>query len=303
MAIPTSRTNEKAKVTIDYDKCKACGTCAQVCKDFTLRLEDGKITIDRDPIFGCMACGQCVAVCPNDSIKVEGRTLSSQDIVEIPEKESKTTFDQLYSLMFARRSVRDFKSGEIDRDIIDKIIASASTAPMGIPPSDIEILVLDGRDKVRQFTADCINYMKSMKWFFSPVTVGIMRPFIGKTTYQLFKSFVIPLVDKLIEEHEKGKDYLLYDAPLAMYFYGGPFSDPADQYIAATYAMIAAESLGLGSCMIGSIGPFIEKRAQKLKEKYRINQKNQTGLVVIFGYPKYKYRKAIKRTFAKVNYY
>ena len=50
----------------------------------------------------------------------------------------------------------------------------------------------------------------------------------------------------------------LYDAPVALCFYGSPCCDPAGPVIAATYAMPAAESLGLGTCMIGGNDPFIQ---------------------------------------------
>ncbi len=99
-----------------------------------------------------------------------------------------------------------------------------------------------------------------------------------------------------MQRKEMKENWLLYDAPLAMYFYG-VFTDPADPYITATYAMLAAESLGLGSCMIGSINPFLRYGGKSLKSKYNINPKVREGIFVIFGYPKYSYNKAIKRTF------
>lgn len=34
MAVPTSRTNENAQITLDPVKCTGCGRCVQVCKDF-----------------------------------------------------------------------------------------------------------------------------------------------------------------------------------------------------------------------------------------------------------------------------
>lgn len=78
-------------------------------------------------------------------------------------------------------------------------------------------------------------------------------------------------------------------------------SFPADSLVAATYAMLAAESLGLGSCMIGTPAYFI-KYSKKIKQKYDLPLKNQPGIVVIFGYPRIKYRKALKRRLAKVTY-
>ena len=71
---------------------------------------------------------------------------------------------------------------------------------------------------------------------------------------------------------DKGINKINYDAPLAMYFYGSPYCDPADPIIAATYAMIAAETLGLGSCMLGAIHPFIQKgrKAAKFRNDHHI---------------------------------
>ena len=93
------------------------------------------------------------------------------------------------------------------------------------------------------------------------------------------------------------------DAPLAMYFYGSPYADPADPLIAATYAMLAGESLGLGTCMLGGVHPLIQygKSAKKFREKYGIKYPSREGLIVIFGYSKVHYQKTIKRTFANVN--
>ena len=89
----------------------------------------------------------------------------------------------------------------------------------------------------------------------------------------------------------------------AMYFYGSPYTDPADPIVAATYAMLAGESLGLGNCMLGGIHPLIQngKKAKKLREKYGIKYPSREGLFVIFGYPAVKYKKGIVRSFAEVN--
>lgn len=303
MAVITSRTNENGTISINYEKCTACGTCVNVCKDFDLKIEDKKLVISQEPAFGCITCGQCVAVCPNDAIKVKGRTMDEKDFIDLPTDYTKPSFDDIYKMCISRRSIRDFKDKEIEKVIVDKILDFAATAPMGIPPSDVEVLVLSGKDKVKEFSEDFAKYLKYMKFMFNPFSLALMRPFLSKEKYRMFKNFVAPLVNNLIASNEKGIDHALYGAPCALYFYGTQYADVADQYIAATYATIAAESLGLGACMIGCIGPFISKGGNGFKAKYGINPKNQNGLFVIIGYPKYKYRKAIKRTFAKINKY
>ncbi|HSD63943.1 MAG TPA: nitroreductase family protein [Ignavibacteriaceae bacterium] len=301
MSIKTSRTSEKARVKIDFSQCSDCGLCSVVCKDLTLTMKNGKIQIDVNPVFGCVGCAQCVAVCPEDCIEIDGRTIVMDDFVPLTEFKTAADYKGLYSLMFKRRSTRDFKNKEIEQEIIDKIMLAASTSPMGIPPSDVEVVIFNGKEKVKAFSTDFLNYLESIKWMFSRWSMPFWKPFISKEDYEMFKSFLIPLINFLVERNKKGEDWLLYNAPLAMYFYGSPYADPADPYIPATYAMLAAETLGLGTCMIGSIHPFLKgKRAEVLKKKYKINPKNKQGIFVIMGYPKVKYHKGIKRTFAKV---
>ena len=300
MSLITSRTNENAIVEINRTLCNNCGLCIKVCKDLTLQFIDKKVGVSSEPLFGCIGCGQCVAICPNDAITVAGRTLTMDDFATIPSKESRASYNELFSLLLSRRSVRDFKEKEVPEDIIEKILEAAKTAPMGIPPSDVEVLVLNGANKVRNFSNDMISYFSILKRFITPITLWLMKIFMKTSNYKMFKSFIIPMIFFFTKKKEEGEDWLLYGAPLAIYFYNSPYSDPADAYISATYAMIAAESLSLGSCMIGSINPFLEHGGNKIKTKYGINRNSKQGIVVIFGYPKYKYQKAIKRTFGKI---
>ena len=76
----------------------------------------------------------------------------------------------------------------------------------------------------------------------------------------------------------------------------------ADPIIAATYAMMAAEALGLGTCMLGTVHPLIQNgnMAKKFRKKYGIKYTSREGLFVAFGYKSVKYSKGINRTFASV---
>jgi nitroreductase/NAD-dependent dihydropyrimidine dehydrogenase PreA subunit len=300
VSLITSRTNENAKVELNYEKCNTCGLCVKVCKDLTLQLIDKRVIVNNEPLFGCIGCGQCVAICPHDAMTIEGRTISVDDFTPLPAAENKSNYSQLLALLNSRRSVRDFKNIEVDQEIIEKILEAAKTAPMGIPPSDVEVLILNGKSKVHDFSNDMIAYFKQINRFINDHTLWLLKPFIKKSDYQMFKTFIIPMIHFFVRKKEEGEDWLLYEAPLAMYFYNSPYSDPADAYITSTYAMIAAESLGLGSCMIGSINPFLEHGGNKIKLKYGINKNGKQGIVVVFGYPKYKYQKAIKRSFGKI---
>ncbi|MBW6491405.1 MAG: nitroreductase family protein [Lentimicrobium sp.] len=158
----------------------------------------------------------------------------------------------------------------------------ASTAPMELPPSDVGVMVLDNKEKVRKFSFDFIEMLIRMKWMASPASLFLMRPFMRKDSHQMFKSFVIPLIIFLTETRKKDENHLLYDAPAAMMFYGN-MSDPADPYIAATYATLAAESLGLGSCMIGSVGTFLKYTGKNFRKKYGLPEKMRDSIIVILA--------------------
>lgn len=305
MAIPTSRTKEKGQITVIREKCTGCGLCVSVCKDFSLFIKDSKVELSETSIFGCTGCGHCMAICPENAILITGREISPNMLFELPPRNKKSDYNQLLYLMESRRSIREFKNKAIESSVIQKILDAARTAPMGLPPSDVNVLILDDQNKVRKFANDFCLYLEKMKWLVSPWFLSIMRPFWGKSTDEMFRMFILPLFKVYIDRMKKGENVVTYDAPLAMYFYGSRWCDPADPIIAATYAMLAAESLGLGSCMLGGIHPLIQmgRKAEKFREKYQIRNKSREGIMIIFGYPSVKYTKGIKRTFASEIYY
>lgn len=193
MAIPTSRTKLKAEIRINEEKCTGCGLCISVCKDNSLKAENHKVKASDNPFFGCIGCGHCMAICPSDAIRIFGRTLSPDDLFDLPEKEKAATYEQLHFLLCRRRSIREFNDTPIENETITKIIEAASTAPMGLPPSDVNILIFDTKGKVRKFANDFCLYLEGLKWFVSDWFLSLMRPFWGKSNDEMFKGFVKPL--------------------------------------------------------------------------------------------------------------
>ena len=302
MAIPTSRAKEKAEIRINEELCTGCGLCVEVCSDFGLVIADGKARPGNTAVFGCVACGHCMAVCPEGAIEIHGRTMSPADLFDLPPKENASDYNQMLALLQRRRSIREFENRPVEREKIDRILKAAVTAPMGLPPSDVNVLVLDSVEKNRAFVKDFCEFLETIKWLVSDWFMTLMRPFWGKANNEMFRDFIKPCLDIFISRMKKGENVVTYDAPLVMYFYGSPYTDPADPIVAATYAMIAGESLGLGTCMLGAIHPFIAygKRARRFREKYGIKYVSREGLFVIFGYPSVRYKKGILRTFASV---
>lgn len=303
MAIPTSRTTVAATIQLDPERCNGCGLCVAVCKDNELSLAQGRVALSGYPVFGCIGCGHCMAICPTGAIRILGRTLSPEDLFDLPERWVAAPYAPLHALLQRRRSIREFQARPIEPELIDKILAAAQTAPMGIPPSDVHVLVLDGQEHVDAFARDFCNYLEGMRWLVSDWMLWLMRPFWGKTNAALFRDFVRPLLNTYTEQMRQGVNTVTYDAPLAIYFYGSAYSDPADPIVAATYAMLAGESLGLGTCMLGGIHPLIQqgRQAKGFREAHGIRSASREGLFVIFGYPRLRYHQGIRRTFAAID--
>jgi ferredoxin len=303
MAIPTSRTKVTANILIDIEKCTGCGQCVEVCKDFNFDIVNAKIVKSDKSLFGCIACGHCMMVCPTGAIKIEGRELSPNDLFELPDKKIVPDYESLLALLQRRRSIREFKDKPVEQEKINLILEAAQTAPMGLPPSDVHVLVLENKIVVRKFAEEFSHFLESIRWMASNWFLALMRPFWGKANDEMMHEFIKPVFDVYVDEMKKGDNWINYDAPLAMYFYGSPYTDPADPIIAATYAMLAGESLGLGTCMLGAVHPFIQygKKARKFREKYGIKYPSREGLFVIFGYADVHYKKGVKRTFADIH--
>jgi len=244
-----------------------------------------------------------MAICPEEAIKINGRTLSQQDVFLLPKDNKTAQYPEFLSLLQSRRSIREFKDQEVSQEIIVEVIEAAQTAPMGISPSDVSVLVIKGKDKGHQFASEFCKLMEGQQWMVSKWFTTIMRPFWGKVNDELFGKFLRPLVHIYVDSMKKGKNMVTYDASVTLYFYGSAYSDPADPIIAATYAMLAAESLGLGTCMIGAIHPFLQhgSAAQNFRETHGIRFKSKEGLFIIMGYPKVHFKRGIKRTFANVD--
>ena len=302
MAIPTSRVKTAAIVSIDQNKCNSCGQCLQVCSAFCLEQRDDQAVCAETSLLECFACGQCQAICPTGAITVNGRELGPEDFFDLPHANSAATFEQILALFQRRRSIRKFSSRPVDPDKVAKILEAAQTAPIGLPPSDVKVLVLNSVEKNRAFAKDFCDIIKNVTWLTAPWFLTLMRPFWGKDNDQMFRNFVKPAINILIKHMDKGENMLTYDAPLSMYFYATPLADPADPIVAATQAMLAGQALGLGTCMIGSVHPFLQwgSRSRRFREKYGITNKSPQGLLVLYGHSDLTFRKGITRTFASI---
>lgn len=287
------------EVIVDKEKCMRCGKCIKICTDYLKPDAQGFPYAQpvEDSFFGCIQCGSCMMICPKDAIEIKGEDIDKSHLREL--NPNLPDFDAINSLFLNRRSIRKYRDQEVSKEVIEKIINAAATAAVSIPPSEVKVLVVNGKDKVQELADDIVKEMKKFTKIMNPVVLGFFGLFMGKTNYRMFKEFVLPLCKETVEKREKGIDHLFYNAPAVMLFNSTELSDKEDQLIAATHATIAAESLGLGTCFIGSLGAIMQNN-KKLRAKYGILPTDKVGSGFILGYPDIKYNKGFQRNFKEV---
>lgn len=295
-----SNFDEKPVPQVSEDTCSECGLCAEICPTETLAMEDGRVAVANRTFTGCIGCGHCMMVCPTGSITVRGRRFAPEHLVDLPPSDHRAAAAALDALFLGRRAVRRFSEAPVDRATVDRILEMAATAPMGIPPSEVGILLFHGREKVRQFDEEAMACFRRTERTFRPLTLALMRPFLGKAQHAMMRDFVRPLFQLIVEKWDHGQDTFTYDAPLVMLFHDGPTGDPTDAAIAATYAMLAAESLGLASCMLGTTVALNYDKG--FKAKHGIPAENKIGLGLVIGHPKVKFHRGVRRRLAAVRF-
>jgi ferredoxin len=287
---------------VDLETCLGDGICADICPENALAIVDEKATTVEERADTCIQCGQCVAVCPTESLAMP--SLPMEDFERLPKQPFE--FREFHDFLRLRRSVRVFKDQPVEREVIQKILDAAATAPMGFPPHTTEVIVIDQREELDFLLRELVTHYESMvKAFSSPIGRAIVRLNAGAENYGVLKNHIIDTA-RLANEifHREGGDRYMYRAPVLMMFHANRrgISYEENAHLVCNYAMLAALSLGLGTTIIGMIPPVVD-RTKALRDRYGIPKEHRVLTSLILGYPKYRYRQSIRRDLAGVQYH
>jgi len=287
---------------VDLETCNGDGICAEVCPKNALELVDEKAATVESRAESCILCGQCVAVCPTESLQMP--QLETADFRRLGKKPF--GYDEFSEFLRLRRSVRVFKDRPVERDVIEKVLEAAATAPMGFPPHTTEVLVIDNPEERNFLLTELVKQYDSMiKAFSSPVGRFMVRLSAGSENYNVLENHVVETARSANQlYHRNGTDRYMYGAPVLMVFHANRWgiSYEENAHLVCHHAMLAAVSLGLGTTIIGLIPPIVD-RSKTLRERYGIPRENRVLTSLILGHPKYRYRQGIRRNLAGVTFH
>jgi nitroreductase/NAD-dependent dihydropyrimidine dehydrogenase PreA subunit len=272
----TERKTDMPLFSLDQEKCKRDGICAEECPAQIIAFKD-KTTFPT-PMEGgeefCTNCGHCVAVCPHGAL-----TLSTMSPDECPSmiKDLLPGSEAMRELLRARRSIRQYKKKPVAHELLAELIDTARYAPTGSNKQQVHWTVFENPDEVRRLAALVIDFIKQML----PLS----------TDEDMNKR-----MRRIIAAWDNGKDRILRGAPHLILVHSPadlPFAE-ADCVIALTYLELYAYTQGLGTCWAGYFtsaaclhAPLLE--ALKLPEGHRC-----FGAVML-GYPQYHYTRIPQR--------
>ncbi|MCG8569250.1 MAG: nitroreductase family protein [Spirochaetes bacterium] len=288
-------------ITINQGTCKICNLCGEVCPNKIIK-SGSTITYRDDRIDLCFKCGQCMAICPTESITIHGLSYE-EDFFDLSDR--KQYEDVFFDMIYTRRAVRNFQNKPVPKKILDKIINAISFAPPGFPPIKTQITVVSNPELIKKSLPYMIELYDSLvKIMKNPVIRYFIKNKVGKQKFKTMRNHLIPLLKTRLPELKNGvEDTLTRNAPAMILFHSDCNDEDIteDILIAATYGMLAAHSLGLGGSIMSIIPPAINKN-KELRKMFNIPENNQVISSIIIGYPKYKYKRGIKRTLKDVKW-
>ena len=292
-------------VSINQDLCKACGVCGHVCPrhiPVTIENDNKKITmISPERIDLCMEYGHCVALCPHGAIEVE--SLNEEKFA--PVKALDIDEDQLLLLMKQRRSIRNYKDKPVPRQIINRIIDAAHSAPTGSGRSTTGVIVIDNPKKLATFSELIYEMYEGLeKNLKNPIARFMIKQKKGKKILRTLQDFVMPGMHWYIRWYREGEsNEIMRDCPVLMLFHS-PINEPVGAencLIAAFHAIMMAQVMGIGTCFNDIIPPACN-RVPEIRKLLGLPDDHEIYASITMGYAKYKFNRIAPRKLVEVRY-
>jgi nitroreductase/NAD-dependent dihydropyrimidine dehydrogenase PreA subunit len=285
-----------ASIQIDSEKCTGCLRCLEVCfLDNFEKSENGKVNVVYDP--KCISCGHCVAVCPVSAVSHENFT----DMQNIPES-SICDYDTFLNLLKMRRSRREFKKDKIPKELIEKLLEAGINAPNALNKQNVQYTVITDENVIKKFVEAGADTVRKMDGLLSKPVTGTLMKVFAKGIYESMIELK-PEIDIMIKALDKNRDVILYNAPCVILVHTekSDMNGSEDALYCASNILYAADTVGLGACVIGFITQP-SKHAPIFKQLAQIPKNHTIHTTICLGYPKFGYARPVQKKPAKVKF-
>ncbi|MGC8660339.1 MAG: nitroreductase family protein [Desulfomonilaceae bacterium] len=298
---------ENVTTTINPDLCVGCGLCVQVCPSGTISMSNGKAEVTGPKSLNC---GHCQAVCPEGAITVKAINEAMSEYVNFqPDSHwlSYGDFDtsRLVQLMASRRSCRNFMPKPVDRTILEDLVKIGCTAPSATNCQMWTFTILPTREAVMALGKEIRSFYLKLNSMAKNRFLRQFLKFIGKPELDTYYREYYQAVKEGMEEFDKtGIDRLFHGAPAAIVVSCKTQATlpREDTVLASENILLAAHSMGLGSCLIGmAVEPM--KRESRIRTLIGVPRDEQVYVVIALGYSCERYKRTAGRKRAILRYF
>jgi nitroreductase len=243
-----------------------------------------------------------MSVCPASAVSIKGLSYEN-DFYDMPDGVS--CENSFFNMILTRRAVRNFIDKPVPKEMLEKIVQAIALAPPGFPPIKHEIIVVQDPNIMKKALPYMVDfYEKLYTAFRNPVKKAFIKREAGKNKFKQMESHLIPMLKVRLPGLKNGtEDTITRSAPSMILFLAEKNGEDiiSDIYVAATYCILAAHSIGLGGSIMNIIPPVINRK-EELRVMFDIPDGSEVIASVIIGFPKYKYRRCIIRNLKSIKY-
>ncbi|MRR37635.1 nitroreductase, partial [bacterium] len=288
------------------------------------------------PYFGqvCLACHNCDAICPQGAISMktfyrvdEGRWATDLDTPvdvqdglpnplrldrPLPFKEIESGITETERIIYTRRSVRVFRKDPVPRHMIERILEAGRFAPTAGNCVGFKFIVITDRGLMDELSAATQNFLGLFTKIY--MKKGPVMSLLKRLLCMILPNATDPrpmaaVTGLLSPQFGDGPMNVFFDAPCAIMVvpHALHISEPElGMGITCQNMVLAAHSLGLGTCYVGLVVNTLNKDPlSKIRFRKRLGLKwpyEKPSMLLLLGYPAVQTDGAVPRDFPRVDW-
>lgn len=267
---------------IDREKCIGCGLCIKDCFVRDIEMQDKKANIKNET---CMKCGHCIAICPKNAVSTDEYNMD--DVKSYNKEEFEIDADNLLNFIKFRRTIRQFKDKDVEREKLTKIIEAGRFTQTGGNLQNVSYIVV--KENIDELKSMVIDTLKNLGDYIlanrTPENLQVQK--YAKIWLQMYDAY---------KKDPKKNDMLFFNAPAVILVVSDSDVNGA---LASSNMELMTNALGLGTFFSG----FLVRASQSNKEildYLGIEDGKKIVTCMIVGYPDVKYSRTVPRKDADI---